>query len=83
MQDKGLEAAFWPIFQLDEAEEEKNKLLQGGMRFGVAVSLIGMSYAFYHHVPDRGDSLLRAHFSSYARPFHTAIFSYVAISLPI
>lgn len=55
LQDKGLDEAFWPIFQLDEPEKEKSQVIQGGMRFGVAVSLIGMSYAFYHHVPDKGE----------------------------
>ena len=55
LQDKGLDEAFWPIFELDEPEKEKNQVIQGGMRFGVAASLIGLSYAFYHHVPDRGE----------------------------
>lgn len=55
LQDKGLDEAFWPIFQLDEEGKDKNKLLQGGLRVGTAASLIGLSYAFYHHVPDKGN----------------------------
>lgn len=51
-----MDEAFWPIFQMDEEEEDKNKVLHGGMRFGVAVSLVCMAYAFYHHVPDRGEN---------------------------
>ena len=58
LQDKGLDEAFLPIFELDEAEKDNNKVLQGGMRIGVAVSLLGLSYAFYHHVPDKGRNLL-------------------------
>lgn len=56
MQDKGLDEAFWPIFQLDEAEKDKNKVVQGGMRFGVALGILSLGYAFYQNVPDRGKS---------------------------
>jgi hypothetical protein len=57
MQDKGLNEAFWPILELGEAEKEKNKWTHGAMRFGVALSMVGMCYALYHNVPDKGRSL--------------------------
>lgn len=55
--DKGLNEAFWPILQLEEEDKDKNQWTHGAMRFGVALSMIGMSYALYHNVPDKGAAL--------------------------
>jgi len=55
--DKGLDEAFWPILQLDEEDKDKNQWTHGAMRFGVAVSMLAMSYALYHNVPDKGAAL--------------------------
>ena len=55
-QDKGLDEAFWPIFQLEEASKDKNSALQAALRAGVGIGLSGMCYALYHHAPDKGGS---------------------------
>ena len=56
VQDKGLDEAFWPIFQLEEASKDKNSALQAALRAGVGIGLAGMCYALYHHAPDKGRS---------------------------
>lgn len=54
LQDKGLDEAFWPIFQFDEPDKDKNAWVQRGLRLLFGLALASMSFALYHHAPDKG-----------------------------
>ena len=72
-QDKGLDEAFWPIFQLEEAPKDRNSVLHGALRAGVGIGLAGMCYALYHHAPDKGRSPFAANCLNVRTPATTRL----------
>lgn len=52
-QEKGIDEAFWPIFQLDEAPA-KGKGSHWAVRIGMGLALGGAIWALHAYVPDKG-----------------------------
>jgi hypothetical protein len=52
VQDKGIDEAFWPIFQMDKVEEGKGSHWSLRLLFAVIIG-VGV-YGSYTYAPDRG-----------------------------
>lgn len=53
MQEKGIDEAFWPIFELDEAPE-KGKGSHWAVRIGLGLALVASIWALQAYAPDKG-----------------------------
>ena len=52
MQEKGIDEAFWPLYELDE-QPEKGKGSHWVVRTGMALTLAGVVWALHVYVPDK------------------------------
>ena len=52
MQEKGIDEAFWPLYELDE-QPEKGKGSHWLVRTGMALTLAGVVWALHVYVPDK------------------------------
>lgn len=52
MQEKGIDEAFWPLYELDE-QPEKGKGSHWIVRTGMALTLAGVVWALHVYVPDK------------------------------
>jgi len=59
MQDKGIDEAFWPIFELDEVPEA-GKGSHWTVRIGMAAALVAAVWALHAYAPDKGAPLASA-----------------------
>ena len=53
VQDKGIDEAFWPIFQLDEAPKE-GRGSHWAVRIALGAALAGAVWAVQSYAPDKG-----------------------------
>ena len=56
-QEKGIDEAFWPLYELDERPEE-GKGSHWFVRIGMALALIGTVWALHVYVPDKAGASL-------------------------
>ena len=59
MQEKGIDEAFWPLYELDEWPEE-GKGSSWFVRIGIALTLIGVVWALHVYVPDKAGTAVAA-----------------------
>ena len=52
VQEKGIDEAFWPLYELDERAEE-GKGSHWLVRTGMALTLAGLVWALHVYVPDK------------------------------
>ncbi len=52
LQEKGIDEAFWPLYELDE-QPEKGKGSHWLVRTGMALTLAGVVWALHVYVPDK------------------------------
>ncbi len=60
LQDKGIDEAFWPIFQMDEVPEE-GKGSHWTVRIGMGAALVLAVWALQAYAPDKGAPAYFAH----------------------
>lgn len=53
VQDKGIDEAFWPIFELDEVPEA-GKGSHWTVRIGMGAALVAAVWALHAYAPDKG-----------------------------
>lgn len=52
VQEKGIDEAFWPLYELDE-QPEKGKGSHWLVRTGMALTVAGVVWALHVYVPDK------------------------------
>ena len=58
MQEKGIDEAFWPLYELDERPEE-GKGSHWFVRIAMALALVGTVWALHVYVPDKAGTSLQ------------------------
>lgn len=58
VQEKGIDEAFWPLYELDEQPEE-GKGSHWFVRIAMALALVGTVWALHVYVPDKAGASLQ------------------------
>ena len=58
VQEKGIDEAFWPLYELDEQPEE-GKGSHWFVRIAMAMALVGTVWALHVYVPDKAGASLQ------------------------
>ena len=56
LQEKGIDEAFWPLYELDERPEE-GKGSHWFVRIAMALALVGTVWALHVYVPDKAGAI--------------------------